>query len=93
MVVHELIALKQEFHWPYQRLCEAVGIAYPSFKRYRDRLARGQAVILAPGPKKTEPLKLPDLMAEIRVKPCAQTDTGQHGSGRPVRRERLSQRV
>jgi transposase InsO family protein len=67
MAVQEMIALKQEFHWPYAWLCETVGVAYSSFKRYKRRLSREQAAVFKPGPKKIGPLKLQDLMAEIRA--------------------------
>lgn len=66
MAVKEIGVLKREFHWSYAWLCETVGIPYPTFKRYKARIARGQPAVLAPGPKKIESLNLQGLMAEIR---------------------------
>jgi transposase InsO family protein len=67
MAVTEIMALKQDFNWPYAQVCQTLGIAYGSFKRYKARVAQKQAVLLAPGPKKTEPLKLGNLISEIRA--------------------------
>lgn len=65
MAVQQMIALKQEFHWPYTWLCQTAGVAYSSFKRYKRRRNRKEAAVLQPGPKKIEPLRLQDLLAEI----------------------------
>lgn len=67
MAVKEIMALKQDFHCSYARVCKMLGLAYGSFKRYKARLAQKQAVLLAPGPKKTAPLKLQSLLSEIRA--------------------------
>lgn len=66
MTVKEIVQLKREFHRPYSWLCQAVGIRYPSFKRYKARIALNQPVIFPGGPKKIEPLRLEELMAEIQ---------------------------
>jgi transposase InsO family protein len=66
MTVKEIVQLKREFHRPYTWLCQAVGIPYPSFKRYQARIALNQPVIFPAGPKKVEPLRLEELMVDIQ---------------------------
>lgn len=92
MAVQEIIALKQEFHWPYARLCPVAGIAYPSFKRYRTRIVGKEPVIFPAGPKKIEPLDLQDLIAEIGALSHAHKRTRGTTEVRSHYRDRVSRR-
>ena len=65
MIVTTLTRLKPEVRWPYQRLCETVGLPYANFRRWKRRLASGQPVLLKPGPKKVAPLDLDELRGDV----------------------------
>jgi transposase InsO family protein len=66
MMVTTLSQLKQQVHWPYPRLCEALAVPYASFRRWKHRLERGQPAFFQPGPQKMAPLNL----EELRVALC-----------------------
>jgi transposase InsO family protein len=77
MVVTTLTRLKQQVRWPYQRLCESVGLAYASFRRWKHRLEAGQPAILKPGPRKVAPLSLEELHVQLcRLKHGRQRSQG-----------------
>jgi len=76
MVVTTLTRLKPQVGWPYQRLCESVGLPYANFRRWKRRLARGQPALFKPGPKKVAPLNLDELRGHL----CRL----EHGRRRPV---------
>ena len=61
MMVTTLTRLKRQVRWPYQRLCQSLGLPYASFRRWKHRLERGQPAIFKPGPQKVVPLKLEEL--------------------------------
>jgi transposase InsO family protein len=65
MVVTTLAQLKSQVRWPYQRLCESVGLPYASFRRWKHRLACGQSAFSKPGPKKVIPLNLDELRGDV----------------------------
>jgi transposase InsO family protein len=65
MVVTTLAQLKPQVHWPYQRLCESLGLPYASFRRWKHRLACGCSARLQPGPKKVVPLNLDELRGDV----------------------------
>jgi len=65
MVVTTLTRLKPQVGWPYQRLCESVGLPYANFRRWKRRLARGQPALFKPGPKKVAPLNLDELRGHL----------------------------
>jgi transposase InsO family protein len=65
MMITTLNRLKQEVHWPYQRLCVSIGLSYASFRRWKRRLDCGQLVFLKPGPQKAVPLRLEELRAVL----------------------------
>ncbi|MDD5533661.1 MAG: hypothetical protein PHC52_12780 [Syntrophales bacterium] len=58
-------AIKAETGLPYTWLCDEIGIAYPSFLRWRSRERQAQPLLLFPGPKKVEPLQVENLHREI----------------------------
>jgi transposase InsO family protein len=77
MTVTTLTRLKQQVHWPYQRLCESLGLPYASFRRWKHRLACGRPALLKPGPKKVAPLKREELHVELcRLKHGRQRSQG-----------------
>lgn len=61
MIVTTLARLKQQVGWPYQRLCESVGLPYANFRRWKHRLACGWPALFPSGPKKVAPLNLDEL--------------------------------
>jgi transposase InsO family protein len=65
MIVTTLAQLKHQVRWPYQRLCESVGLPYASFRRWKHRLACGRSALLQPGPKKVAPLNLAELRGHV----------------------------
>jgi transposase InsO family protein len=65
MMVTTLAQLKHQVRWPYQRLCESVGLPYASFRRWKHRLACGQPAFSKPGPKKVAPFDLDELRGHI----------------------------
>jgi len=65
MIVPTLTELKQQVRWPYQRLCESVGLPYASFRRWKWRLTCGQPAFFKPGPKKVAPLNLDELRGHL----------------------------
>ena len=65
MIVPTLTELKQQVRWPYQRLCESVGLPYASFRRWKRRLTCGQPAFFKPGPKKVAPLNLDELCGHV----------------------------
>lgn len=65
MVVTTLARLKQQVRWPYQRLCESVGLPYASFRRWKHRLSCGQPTFSKPGPRKVAPLDLDELRGDV----------------------------
>jgi transposase InsO family protein len=65
MVVTTLTRLKRQVRWPYQRLCESLGLPYASFRRWQHRLEHGQPAIFRPGPKKVAPLNLEELHVHL----------------------------
>jgi transposase InsO family protein len=65
MTVTTLARLRSEVRWPYQRLCESVGLPYANFRRWKRRLASGQPALLKPGPKKVAPLDLDELRGRL----------------------------
>jgi transposase InsO family protein len=77
MVVTTLTRLKQQVRWPYQRLCESLGLPYASFRRWKHRLEAGQPAILKPGPRKVAPLSLEELHVQLcRLKHGRQRSRG-----------------
>jgi transposase InsO family protein len=65
MTVTTLTALKPQVRWPYQRLCESLGLPYANFRRWKRRVACGQPALLKPGPKKLAPLNLDELRGQL----------------------------
>jgi len=65
MIVTTLTRLKSQVCWPYQRLCESVGLPYANFRRWKHRLACGQPAVSKPGPKKMVPLNLDELRGRV----------------------------
>ena len=65
MIITTLRQLKQQVHWPYERLCESIGLSYASFRRWRRRLDCGQPAFFKPGPHKVAPLRLEELRAAL----------------------------
>jgi transposase InsO family protein len=65
MMVTTLAQLKRQVRWPYQRLCESVGLPYASFRRWKHRLAGGQPALFHPGPKKVAALNLDELHGHV----------------------------
>ena len=65
MVLTTLARLNQQVRWPYQRLCESVGLPYANFRRWKHRIGCGQPVLLKPGPKKVAPLDLDELRGDV----------------------------
>jgi transposase InsO family protein len=65
MMVTTLTRLKPQVRWPYQHLCESVGLSYANFRRWKHRLACGQPAISKPGPKKVVPLNLDELRGHV----------------------------
>jgi transposase InsO family protein len=65
MVVTTFTRLKQQVHWPYQRLSKSVGVSYANFRRWKRRLACGQSALFQPGPKKVAPLNLDELRGRV----------------------------
>jgi transposase InsO family protein len=61
MIIATLSQLKQQVHWPYERLCASTGLSYASFRRWKHRLDCGQPAFFEPGPHKAMPLRLEDL--------------------------------
>jgi transposase InsO family protein len=77
MVVTTLTRLKHQVHWPYQRLCESLGLPYASFRRWKDRLEQGQPAFFPPGPRKVAPLNLEELHVQLcRLKHGRQRSRG-----------------
>jgi transposase InsO family protein len=65
MIIITLSQLKQQVHWPYERLCASIGLSYASFRRWKRRLDCGQPVCFKPGPHKVMPLRLEELRAAL----------------------------
>ena len=65
MLIPTLTQLKREVHWPYRRLCRFLEVPYGSFRRWKQRLERGQPARFRPGPKKVAPLTLEELRGEV----------------------------
>ena len=65
MMVTTLAQLKQQVHWPYQRLCESVGLPYANFRRWKHRLACGRSALLQPGPKKVAAFDPAELRGQL----------------------------
>ncbi len=65
MIVTTLTQLKQQVHWPYERLCASIGLSYASFRRWKRRLDCGQPALFRPGPHKVAPLRLEELRAAL----------------------------
>ena len=77
MIVTTLTRVKRQVRWPYQRLCESLGLPYASFRRWKHRLDRGQPAIFKPGPKKVAPLNLEELHLHLcRLKHGRQRSRG-----------------
>jgi transposase len=75
MVVTTLTRLNQQVRWPYQRLCESVGLPYANFRRWKHRLSCGQPAFSKPGLKKVAPLDLDELRGDV-----CRLDHGWHRS-------------
>ena len=92
MIVTTLSLLKQQVHWPYERLCASVGLSYASFRRWKRRLDCGRPAYFKPGPHKAVPLRL----EELRVGLCHLNHGHQRsrGVGRLCRQyqDRISRR-
>ena len=65
MVLEHIESLTAKVHWPYERLCRAVGLPYSTLMRYRHRIAKGEPILYTAGPKKIAPLDLHTLLEEI----------------------------
>lgn len=65
MLIPTLTQLKRDVRWPYQRLCRFLGVPYGTFRRWKQRLERGESVRFRPGPKKLVPLSLEELRGEV----------------------------
>jgi hypothetical protein len=65
MIVTTLTRLKSQVRWPYQHLCESVGLPSANFRRWKHRLACGQPTLFRPGPKKVAPLNLDELRGQV----------------------------
>ena len=77
MIVKTLARLKPQVRWPYQRLCESVGVPYANFQRWKHRLACGQPARFPSGPKKIAPLNLDELRGQVcRLKHGRQRSRG-----------------
>jgi transposase InsO family protein len=92
MIIATLSQLKQQVHWPYERLCATIGLPYTSFRRWKCRLNCGQPACFKPGPHKVVPLRPEDLRAAL-----CRLNHGHHrsrGIGRVYRqyRDQISRR-
>jgi len=67
MVLAHIESRHEAEGFSYRTLCEREGVAYASLMRWKDRAARGEALVERPGPKKVAPLDLEALRAELRV--------------------------
>jgi transposase InsO family protein len=65
MIVTTLTRLKSQVRWPYQHLCESVGLPYANFRRWKHRLGCGQPTLFRPGPKKVASLNLDELRGHV----------------------------
>jgi transposase InsO family protein len=66
MIVNRLDNLHAQVAQPYRALCQAATLAYPTFMRWRGRLASGQPVLQKPGPKPVGSLDLAVVQAQLR---------------------------
>lgn len=76
----------------YRTLCEQEGVAYASLMRWKDRVARGAAIVERPGPKKVASLDLDALRAELRVLRHGRKRTEGTGELYHRQQERISRR-
>ena len=67
MIVKSMRKIKAEEQVPYMDQCEATGLAYSSSNRWRYRLDNGLEPVMAPGPKKVQPLDLAGLEKRITI--------------------------
>jgi hypothetical protein len=65
MIVSSMAKLKAQTGIPYSVQCSAHGTAYSSTMRWRSRIKRTREPVMAPGPKKIEPLDLNALTDRI----------------------------
>lgn len=66
MIVEGMQRLKQEENLTYTEQCESSGLAYSTANRWRYRVEKDQEPVMAPGPKKVEPLDLERLHERIK---------------------------
>ena len=59
-------AMKKRYGLSVRIIVRELGISYATLMRWKRRLARGQAPVEKPGPKKVGPLDLGELKAQIR---------------------------
>ena len=59
-------AMKKRYGLSIRIIVRELGIGYATLMRWKRRLARGQAPVEKPGPKKVRPLDLGELKAQIR---------------------------
>ncbi|MFH0918822.1 MAG: hypothetical protein V1913_00555 [Fibrobacterota bacterium] len=58
-------SVNKETGLSYKRLCEAMRVPYPTFKRWRKRKALASPVVHAPGPKKVAPFDADALSGDV----------------------------
>jgi hypothetical protein len=64
--VEQMKASKTRDDLAYRRQCAAVPLAYASFKRWKARQERGEAIVRKAGPKKVRPMDLHELYGKIQ---------------------------
>jgi transposase InsO family protein len=66
MVVERIEVIQREAGGSCRQALEAVGLPRATFHRWRARLRSGEPPVQRPGPKKTVPLDLENLLTEVR---------------------------
>jgi transposase len=66
-IVNQLQTLHEQVAEPYRPLCQASAVPYSTFMRWHGRVARGEPVVLPPGPKPVGELDLAALQAQLRA--------------------------
>lgn len=84
--------IKQTEGISYADQCESFGVQYASFKRWCERMDRGEAPITRPGPKKVEGFDLDALREEIRTLAHRRKRTAGAGELYEQHREEISRR-
>jgi hypothetical protein len=92
MILACIEELKEETDWPYERLCREAGVSPSSLMRWKTRHERGESLVTSPGPRKTEPLDLAALNADLAELAYGPRRTGGTGDLYEHYRSQLSRR-